>query len=109
MTATPTWSPTDPDTGAILDLMGLPTLPSHDDEWAWYVAALHAVANHEGRIDPNRLRRLTRGRIKPCRVGALTRKAICAGLVTYDGTHVESDDLESRNAGKPIRVMRLAD
>ena len=106
---TPTWSPTDPDTAARLDLLRLPTLPEHKFQWNLYVLALYAVADDTGRIDPNRLRRLTRGRIKPCRVGALTRKALLAGLVEYTGEYVESDDLESRNAGKPVRVMRLAD
>lgn len=107
VTARPAFSTVDDETADLLSLIAEPTLPIHRDEWDHYVAALHQVADDEGRILPNALRPLLRGHVAPNRIGAYTSRALRAGLVERTGEWQVSDDLASRNRGKPAPVMRL--
>lgn len=111
MSTAPTWEAVDSDTADLLQLLAEehPATPSEVDEWTYFLDCLKKLALTTGLVDPNRLRDLLRDRVKPSRVGAFTRRALCAGLVAYSGTHVTSDDLTSRNRGKPCRVLRWLD
>lgn len=106
----PTFGPVDHGTASLLDLLAEtnPAIPSRVDEWDYFLSTLDELARDaaDGHIDPNRLRARLRGHIAPARAGAFTRRALCAGMVAYTGTHVESDDVTSRNRGKPCRVLR---
>lgn len=105
----PEWSPTDDDTATLLTVLaddGAPTL-SAAEEWRTFKAALRSVAWYrDGIIDPNTLRPMLRGQVKPCRIGAFTRRALLEGLVQYTGEWVVSDDTSGKNAGKPCRELR---
>jgi hypothetical protein len=80
---------------------------SADAEWSLFVEALRVVAiGPGGRIGPNELRPLIRGKVAPRRIGAFTNRALSLGLVAYTGEWEVSDDTEGRNRGKPARVMR---
>lgn len=104
----PTWSPVDSDTGDLLDLLANehPATPTEVDEWQHFKAVLAEVARATGLIDQNAVRPLLRGEIKPQRIGAFYHRATKAGLIAWDGTWVESDDLTGKNSGKPTRVYR---
>lgn len=104
----PQWSSVDDTTTDLLTLVADDGHVSADYEWAEFQRALHRAADFSGRIDPNRLRPLLRGVVAPRRVGAFTNRAVRAGLVTYTGEYVISNDTEGRNGGKPCRVMALA-
>jgi len=109
MTTQPTWSAVDNDTASLLDLLAgtHPATPSEADEWQFFLDRLeHLALPVIGDVDPNRLREELRGHVKPNRVGAFTRRALCAGLVKYSGAYVVSTDTTSRNSSKPIRVLR---
>lgn len=103
----PTWSPTDEDTADLLTVLADDGTLHTDDEWHTFCMALTQACDQSGRIEPNRLRPLLRGAVKPCRVGAFTRRALLSGLIAYTGEYQVSDDTGSRNGGKPARVMRL--
>lgn len=78
-----------------------------DTEWDTFLAALRATAaDRGGLIYPNALRPLVRGHVKPNRVGAFTRRAVLEGLIEYTGDWQVSDDVTSRNRGRPMRVAR---
>ena len=109
--STPAWSSVDDDTADILTLVATPS-PENEaaraaEEWAEFARCLRFAADERGLIAPNALRRLVRGNVKPCRVGAFTNRALSQGLVAYTGDWQISDDTEGRNGGKPARVMRL--
>lgn len=106
MTAQPRWE--DSGQSDLLELiaLGSPTGTS-DAEWRIFEEALYTAADEEGRIMPNTLRPLVRGKVAPRRISAFTSRALARGLVEYDGGWEVSDDLAGRNTGKPARVMRL--
>ena len=113
MTTQPAWSATDEQTGSLLDLLADDGTVSTDYEWDLYVDCLRDVAisawrfgNVDDTIDPNRLRSVIDGRIKPQRVGAFTHRALSQGLVEYTGRYVVSTDTAGRNSGKPCRELR---
>ena len=104
----PTWSPVDDRTADLLALVAHDQAhPRPAEEWDLYVAAVHEAADDGGRVDPNRLRELVRGRIAPRRCGAFCNRARAEGLLAWAGEWVESTDTEGRNGGKPIRVWVL--
>lgn len=106
MSAQPHWQPVDADTGDLLTLLADDgTIPT-DNEWEVYLAAVREAADDAGIVRPNALRPLLRGRVKPCRVGAFTRRALLAGVLVRTGGYEVSDDTASRNGGKPAPVMR---
>jgi hypothetical protein len=106
MTA-PAWSPVDDSTADLLTLVADAGHVSADAEWSLFVEALRVVAiGPGGRIGPNELRPLIRGKVAPRRIGAFTNRALSLGLVAYTGEWEVSDDTEGRNRGKPARVMR---
>lgn len=77
------------------------------DEWDYYVTALRTVAaGRAGLIFPNDLRARVRGHVKPNRIGAFQRRALLEGIVEYTGDWQISNDLASRNRGRPMRVAR---
>ena len=108
MSTAPVWESVDSTAADLLTLLAeeRPAIPSVTDEWDYFLGSLKDLASATGLIDPNRLRDRLRDRVKPCRIGAFTRRALCAGLVAYSGQHVTSDDLTSRNRGKSCRVLR---
>lgn len=112
MTAAPRWEQVDGSTGTLLDLLADDgsTSPSKAEEWDLYVACLREAASfsssYQSVINPNTLRTVIAGRIKPQRVGAFTHRALSEGLVEYTGNYVISTDRAGRNSGKPAREMR---
>jgi hypothetical protein len=109
MTTHPTWSAASGDTADILQLIAEqhPATPTETAQWMFFVDMLvMEMEIDSGLINPNRLRDRLRGHVSPPRIGAYTRRALCAGLVEYSGTYVESDDVSSGNRGKPCRVLR---
>lgn len=103
------WSTVDDETATLLDLVADEDNPGSDYEWDQYLAALHIAADEFGVLNPNRLRPLLRGVVRPQRIGAFTHRALAAGVIEYTGQYVISDDTEGRNGGKPCREMRLLD
>lgn len=108
MSTEPTWESVDNYTADLLDLVRDEGHPSADYEWEEFTRCLHAAADTDGRVDPNRLRELVRGVVAPRRVGAFTNRALKAGLIEPVGW-VISTDTEGRNAGRPCRVYRLGE
>lgn len=109
MTAQPQWSPVDEPAGSLLDLLADDGTVSADHEWDLYVQCLYAAAiwgTPPDHIDPNHLRDLIAGQIKPQRVGAFTHRALSQGLIEYTGQWVTSTDRRGKNAGKPARELR---
>ncbi len=106
MSAAPQWSSVDPTTGDMLELVAMgPLAPkTADREWETFLAALESAADDAQLIHPNTLRPLVKD-VKHCRRGAFVRRALCAGLIAPAGYEV-SDDVGSRNRGKPVRVYR---
>jgi hypothetical protein len=101
---TPEWGSVDDTTADLLALVERGRLSDDDGSWARYVEALATVARDNGGvIRPNALRPLVRGVIAPKRIGAHARRALLEGLVRPNGEYEESDDVDSRNAGKPVR------
>jgi hypothetical protein len=101
------WEPVDDDTASLLTLVADEHHVSADHEWSLFVEALRTVAiGPGGRIGPNELRPLLRGKVAPRRIGAFTHRALSQGLVEYTGAYEISDDTHGRNGGKPARVMR---
>lgn len=104
----PEWTGVGEPTGDMLELVAKgPLAPkTADHEWEHFLKVIEGVSKHyDGRIRLNLIRPLLRDAIKPCRIGAFTRRALCAGLIVADG-HEISDDVQSKNRGKPIRVYR---
>lgn len=97
---------------ATADLLSLlaedhPPIPSIADEWKHYVSSLRAAAaGRAGLIYPNDLRARVRGHVHPKRIGGFQRRALLAGLIAYTGDYQVSNDLASRNRGRPMRVAR---
>lgn len=108
----PQWEPVDNQTADLLSLVADEGHPSADREWAIYLDALHTAAatpdSPAGVIKPNTLRRLVRGRVAPRRIGAFASRAARQGVVIFTGEWQTSDDTEGGNAGRPMRVYRLA-
>lgn len=102
----PAWR--DSQQGDLLELVaqGTPASDTADDEWDWFLYALEQAADDTGLVDPNELRRHTRGHIAPKRAGAFTSRAVAQGLIEPAGW-VISDDHEGRNAGRPCRAYQL--
>lgn len=108
MSAEPRWEGVDPHTADVLSLVELGPLapPTADDEWHHFVGALRQVAaRNAGLIFPNALRPLVKEHVAHQRIGAFTRRALCEGLIVADGYEI-SDDLASRNRGRPARRYR---
>jgi hypothetical protein len=103
----PEWTGVGEPTGDMLELVAKgPLAPlTADHEWETFLKALEAAADDQQLIHPNTLRPIVKDDVKPCRIGAFTRRALCAGLIVADGWQV-SDDVESKNRGKPMRVYR---
>lgn len=109
MTTQPTWAPTDDATADLLSVLADDgsAILSPAEEWAEFVGCLrHCAKYNGGLIHPNDLRPLVRGQVKPCRIGAFTRRAVLDGLVVYTGQWQVSDDTSGGNAGKPCRELR---
>jgi len=107
MTTQPTFGPVDHGTASLLDLLAEtnPALPQEVREWNHFLKVLQQVAGATGLIDQNDVRPLLRGEIKASRVGAFYRRAVLEGRIRAEGW-TESDDLEQRNRGKPMRRYR---
>jgi hypothetical protein len=103
----PQWAPVDDDTADLLALVRDEGHPSADHEWALFVDAVRTVARRDGMVRPNDLRPLVRGRVAPKRLGAFHHRALSSGLLTVTGEWEISNDREGRNAGRPMRVLRL--
>lgn len=103
------WEPVDNDTADLLHLVALgPLAPTTADrEWQTFLAALETAQDFDGQVRPNRLRPMVRDLIAPQRVGAFMRRALCAGLLRPTGEFEVSDDVGSRNRGKPVRCYVL--
>lgn len=105
MTTAPQWSAIDDD--YTLDNVAT-TDPA--DHYSTFISTLLMVASsNDGlHISPNVLRReIRKTDIQPQQVGAFTRRALLEGVVVYSGKWVLSDDLKSRNAGRPCRELRI--
>lgn len=106
----PQWAPIDDDTADLLTLVADDGRLCVEAEWDLYVECLrwsqNCVAGGDSRINPNVLRGVIAGRIKPQRVGAFTHRALSAGLVEYTGQYVISTDTRGKNSGKPCRELR---
>lgn len=105
----PRFAKVDVTTADLLSLLAEddPPIPSIADEWTHYVTALRtAAASRAGLIYPNDLRTRVRGHVKPKRIGAFQRRALLEGLIEYSGDWQISNDLASRNRGRPMRVAR---
>lgn len=100
----PTFGPVDHNTASLLDLLAEqhPATPTEHDEWTYFVTVLQEVAAEAGVIDQNLTRPRLRGQIKASRTGAFFHRAAREGLIRAAGWTV-SDDLESKNRGKPTR------
>jgi hypothetical protein len=105
----PQWAPVDEDAADLLALVRDEGHPSADFEWSEFVTALrHCAARDGGKVYPNRLRPLVRGRVAPRRIGAFTHRAVTSGLLAWAASEWQiSDDTEGRNAGRPAKVYRL--
>lgn len=109
MTTAPHWSPVDDHTADLLALVADTNHPSPDFEWTEYLTAVrHCAALDGGLVRPNRLRPLLRGVVAPRRIGAFTNRAKAERLLVDAGEWEVSDDHHGRNAGRPMRVYRLA-
>jgi hypothetical protein len=109
MTAAPTWASVDDDAADLLALVANDPHPSSDFEWREFVTAVeHVARRHDGRVPSNALRPLVRGVVAPKRIGSFTRRALLEGLIVWRGEWQVSDDTESRNAGRPVKVYELA-
>ena len=110
MTA-PQFAAVDEDTADLLSVIADDGTQQVDREWEIYKQALHSCAAlnklEPGVINPNWLRTVIAGRVKPQRCGAFAHRALSQGLVEYTGEYVISDDRKGRNSGKPLRVIRL--
>lgn len=103
----PAFAATDTDTASLLDLLADDGTYSAEHEWVEFVRCLHHAADAEGIVRPNSLRPLVRGVVKPNRIGAFVRRAVTSGLMAPTGDWQASDDVTSRNSGKPSRCYRL--
>jgi hypothetical protein len=69
--------------------------------------AIWAVAvDNDGHIDPNLVRRILPGWVKPQAVGPTYRAMTLAGDIEPDGW-TTNDDTRGRNSGKPLRTYRV--
>ena len=81
---------------------------THTEQRAAVERAIMSVADdHDGRIDPNVVRRRVPAWVQPQVVGPTYRAMCKAGFIEPDGW-VISDDLRGRNSGKPARAYRVA-
>ena len=105
----PTWESVDNYTADLLALVADEGHVSADFEWDEYVRAVRYCAELDGGlVRPNRLRPLLRGVVAPKRIGAFTTRAKAERLLVDAGEWEVSDDHHGRNAGRPMRVYRLA-
>lgn len=102
------WSAVDsPATDLLTELAGVEHTEQTDAEWAHFTTTLRAVAaEYGGLILQNAVREELRGQVHPRRIGAFYRRALLEQLIEPTGTHEVSDDLHSRNRGRPTRVYR---
>lgn len=91
-------------TDAITDL--LTADPSHTRERDAVIDAIRAAAV-DGQVNPNTVRRLVPAWVGPKVVAATYRVLVHEGRLVKDGW-TTSDDVRGRNAGRPVRVYRLA-
>lgn len=109
VTSKPVWGPVGSYTADFLALIAdeWKTTPGAAREWVHFLHVLEAAAlANDGIIRFNRIRDRLREEVAPHRVGAFTRRALCAGLIAYTGKWEDSDDVTSRNRGKPCREIR---
>lgn len=91
-------------TGSLLDLIA--ECWTHEAQRAEVERVILAVADeHDGRVDPNVVRRRIPTWVQPQVVGPTYRAMCKAGLLQPDGW-VVSDDTRGRNSGKPARAYR---
>lgn len=108
MSSQPQWEPVDKATGDVLKMVELgPMAPATaDNEWDYFTATLRFLARgNDGLILPNLLRPLVKEHVDAHRIGAFTRRAALENLIVADGYEI-SDDLASRNRGRPMRRWR---
>ena len=70
-------------------------------------AVLEVGREHDGLVDPNRVRERLSGRVYPPTVGAVYAALRRAGVLEPAGW-TTSTDTAGRNTGKPCRMYRLA-
>lgn len=103
----PVFAPVDEDTGDLLDLIGNDKFAiSTDTDYDLFVDAIkHAARTSHGTVRQNIVRPIIAGKVFHKRVGPFYRRAICEGLLAYDGQSFEiSEDHSGGNAGRPTRV-----
>jgi hypothetical protein len=106
MTA-PKWEAVDSDASDLLRLVAEGSLAlGADAEWQEYLMALLSVADDTGLISQNDLRAHLRT-IAPARRGAFMHRAKVQRIVIDTGRSDVNDDAQSRNRGKPQRLVRL--
>lgn len=104
----PQWSPVDDYTADILTLVADAGHVSADHEWRTFTDALVRVAHsHAGQVDQNHVRPLIRGKVAPKRIGGFYRRACLEGLIEATPDWSISEDVEGRNAGRPMRCYVL--
>jgi hypothetical protein len=92
-------------TGDLLDLIADAENLGHDR--AEVERAIWAVAvDNNGHIDPNLVRRILPGWVKPQAVGPTYRAMTLTGDIEPD-VWTTNDDTRGRNSGKPLRTYRI--
>jgi len=103
----PRWSAVDDPTADLISLVADPGHPSPDFEWRAFLGVLAATASlHGGRLDQNDYREQLRGVVAPRRIGAFVHRAKAADLIAETDEWSVSNDVQGRNAGRPMRVYR---